>query len=416
MKRSLIRGFLALFPMLALAGPPAAADVRLSSSCPVLRGFSHNISGKCFSTHPCRVGVRGDWLDLTDRVTVLSSRPTASVRITTKGTEDSAANSCIPRTNRSREGFVALELTDIEGSGELRLRLSRPAAGGRDEDTITIQVEAGEAWIKPDRMSAVVNEPKTFVLEGGSLTLLQLKDPIEPGDEILDKRSDRATVRLTFTRTGMMSLDDKVKFLVKRTNVNDQAGWSTIAVRQPGTGAPAPANPQSPTSPPRSGSTQPSEPNLLPVQLFANRPLLRKINTLAATEIPGTFCTGFGNNEERDVDVPAFEWGVSNDNNRSDVTTPFIVQLLDGNNVLATQQITRLNGGQMLTFRNWRGRPSRVRAVKVTGPPLLSQYGNAVGCYLVSSSPLDPRPITIRVDAGGTIPERVEVDNDLPVN
>lgn len=415
MKRPLMNVLLLVFT-LSFAAADAAADTRIKSVCPGLRDFPvTNRPVKCFTSHTCRVGVRGDWLDLTDQATVVSG-PRASVRILATGVDEGASGNCIPRANKSREGYVSVLLTDIEGTGEMRIRLSRPAFGGRDSDEITVDVLSGDAYLEPRSYSAVVNQPKTLRLEGKSLNLLELTDAAGAGAEIVEQTSERATVRLTFTSTGTMSLENVVRFAGARPRLNELMEWPTVSVtRAAAAGGGVNAGVGGPIGGGR--STQSSEPNLTPAHLFGNRPLLRKINNFRQIEVPGTFCASHGNNEEREVDVPPFEWGVSNDN-RSDVQTPFTVQLIDGSSgtVLATQQMNALREGRTESFRNWPNRPSRIRVVKVTGPPLMAQYGNATGCYLVSSVALDPRPIIIRVDAGGSVTERVENDNDLPVN
>src|SRR4029079_16883245 len=98
-------------------------------------------------------------------------------------------------------------------------------------------------------------------------------------------------------------------------------------------------------------------PNLLPVMLFPERPLLRKINTLSSIMVPITLCGNLGNDEEGDRPLPDFEWGVSN-TNEVDVTTAFDVQLVDGNanRTLASQRIPSLPKNEMRTFKNWPGR------------------------------------------------------------
>ena len=200
---------------------------------------------------------------------------------------------------------------------------------------------------------------------------------------------------------------------------------------------------QAQTPPPATATTNLSSllsrvPNLTPFRLGATSPLLRKINPLTArsTMVNSAFCTGLGDNEEREVAVPDFEWGVANDN-RSAINTPFSVTLSGTpvsvsaigvsapNTVLSTQQVASIPMLNRRTFKNWSGRPARIRVVKVTGEPLIGEYQNSAGCYLpnpassmviLSSVALDPKPLIIRVDSASQIKESMETDNDLTIN
>ena len=183
----------------------------------------------------------------------------------------------------------------------------------------------------------------------------------------------------------------------------------------PGAGTgPAPGSGRPPTV---SGPTQT---NLLPVRLFPERPLLRKINTLSSVMVPIALCGSLGNDEEGDRPLPDFEWGVSNTD--FDVTTPFQVQLVNGATgaTLATQTVPAIPRGDHRTFRNWAGRPANVRLVRVVAR-LLRDYDNSPGCYVAKSAApgvtLDPRPILIRVDTTNAVPEGSrENDNELRID
>jgi hypothetical protein len=162
-----------------------------------------------------------------------------------------------------------------------------------------------------------------------------------------------------------------------------------------------------------------SLPNLKP-QSPSTAPLLRKINNGPATMIPSFYCAGISADQEVEVQVPPFDWGVANDD-RSAVQEPFSVSLLGGSTraSLATQTVSIIPESGTRIFRNWPGRATRVKVIKLTreNPRLAAEYEGTPGCYiptaLAGKITLDPKPLIIRVDDGGRIAERVETDNDL---
>ena len=159
--------------------------------------------------------------------------------------------------------------------------------------------------------------------------------------------------------------------------------------------------------------------NLTP-QSPSTAPLLRKINTKRATMIAPFYCAGVPADQEMDVAVPPFDWGVANDG--SGVKETFLVTLRAGKAgelLLATQTVQSIPQSGIRVFRNWPRRPTHVRVVNVTGSNerFTTEYDATPGCYiptaLAGSVVLDPRPLIVRVDAGGHITERVESDNEL---
>ncbi|MEO8033672.1 MAG: hypothetical protein ABI837_04520 [Acidobacteriota bacterium] len=164
----------------------------------------------------------------------------------------------------------------------------------------------------------------------------------------------------------------------------------------------------------------PIVPNLTP-QAPSPAPLLRKINFTSATMIPMFYCGRVPADQAMDVDVPAFDWGVANDD-RTAVNRAFSVAILNGasnNAPLATQSVQSIPRSGTRIFRNWPGRPTRVRVLNVTAanPKFGSEYDSTPGCYiptaLAGSVTLDPKSLIVRVDSDGQITERVESDNDL---
>ena len=428
----------------------ARADVRAQAACPLYPStlfsnaprMSGSPGGRCFSGLTCWVGVRGDWLDLTSSFSIVSG-PSARIRISEQGVEDSGAlnGDCIPRSNKDREGYVRLVLENIDGDGTMRIRLSRP--GG--QDTISVEVLDGKTFLatKLDGNFADTGVAKVFNLKGANLDRLKLKQlnrasgltrtntlntvAVPTGlvnpefDEILSRTDTTARVRLTFPDSGTVNLESRLEFEGGEPPLNVSLGWPTVNVhRSSGAQNPPPAQPGRGSSGGATVGTS-STPNLTPVRLFGERPLLRKINTRSALMIPMFYCSGVGNNEEKEVAVPAFEWGVANDN-RSAINQAFSVAVLNGasnNAPLSTQNVATLPQSDSRSFRNWPGRPARVRVVKVTGDPLMKEYDHSAGCYipnaLVGRVTLDPKPLIIRVDSGGQITERDEPDNDLVI-
>jgi hypothetical protein len=165
-------------------------------------------------------------------------------------------------------------------------------------------------------------------------------------------------------------------------------------------------------------SPEGARPNLTP-QSPSTAPLLRKINLKPATMIPAFYCSRVPVNQETDVDVPPFDWGVANDD-QADVREAFTVSLLaDARAQIATQPVQQIPRAGTRIFRNWPGRPTHVTVIKVTSAHerFAAEYDSTPGCYiptaLVGKVTLDPRVLTVRVDDGGRITERVESDNDL---
>lgn len=441
---------LSIFPFGA-----ALADVRAQHVCFPSFSFTEVQriidTGVCFSgsEHTCWVGVRGDWLDLTGSVSHVSG-PTATIEIVAKGVEDSGAigGDCIPRSNKDREGFVRLHLKNINGAGTMRLRLNR--VGG--QDTISVTIRDGRTFLskklEPRFTTARAGEAKVFELEGSGLGKLQLKGSssrLQSGsglsssapvnndlrgigvgrDEILSKTTTTARVRLTFSTVGTISLRDKLAFSDGEPALNQKFGWPEVNVS-------AGAGGQNPPPPPPRDNTdggsggniiQDDRPNLTPQQPSI-APLLKKLGSLKATKIDSRHCPSSSQDQEVEVDVPAFDWGVANDD-RSAVNTPFTVTLLDGdtNRPLATETVQNIGESSTRIFRNWPGRPARVKVIFVTAAnPDFADYDRSPGCYiataLVSSTKLDPQSLIVRVDSGGpnntgVIAERVENDNDL---
>jgi hypothetical protein len=403
------------------------ADVRDHRLCVAANGFQESrfgaTSAECFSGHVCVVGVRGDWLDLTDRVTV-ESGPTARITIRDTGTGDARGaigtlSTCVPTSTRSREGYVSILLADISGSGTMRLKLSRPnAIGGRDDDTVSLVIKKGETYIALDTpYNATFGEPKELVFRGGNLDLLQLKNP-EPGDEILSKSETEARVRLTFTRensrTNPAPIENRLQFAGPEPALNERFGWPRVNVSG-----------GSSRSTPVASSSQTNIKPLNPSALL--RPVdLRAGTGLQTGKIDDSFCAGLVANEVREMAVPPFRFSVQNMTGRP-IAETFAVALTDrSGRTLYTEDVQGLgaNATKVISVPTWQGRQARFtvknsQATPCPTGPCGVMAGRVHGCFLDSSMTGRVTPdisLVIRVDPDKAIPNEAIGDNALGVN
>lgn len=160
-------------------------------------------------------------------------------------------------------------------------------------------------------------------------------------------------------------------------------------------------------------------PNLLPVRLFPERPLLRRIGGLGDnTMVPIGLCATLGNNEAREVAVPDLAWGISSA--QADASSAR-VELRDAasNAVLSSfDSGPQSANSAAVTRSNYAGRPARVRVVNVTGGDVMVAYGNQAGCFLdkdAAAPRLDPAGFLLEVDTQDAVAEGTdaELDNEL---
>lgn len=159
-------------------------------------------------------------------------------------------------------------------------------------------------------------------------------------------------------------------------------------------------------------------PNLQPVRLFAERPLIRRIAGIGDNvQVSPGFCTGLGNNQAGSAQVPSLVWGVSS----AQEPSPSVrVELRDGSNntVLASFDSGPLNANDAgVTRENYPGRPTSLRVIRVTGGDAMREYGNQTGCFLDKAAPaprMDPAAFVLAVDTQGVVDEGPgEADNEL---
>lgn len=162
-----------------------------------------------------------------------------------------------------------------------------------------------------------------------------------------------------------------------------------------------------------------SAPNLLPVQLFGERPLLRRIGGLGdSTMVPMGLCATLGNNEAREVAVPELTWGITSA--RADAPSARVELRDAANNAVLSSFDSgpQTANSAAVTRSNYAGRPERVRVVNVTGGDVMVAYGNQAGCFLdkdAAAPRLDPAAFLLVVDTQNTVAEGTdaELDNEL---
>ena len=270
----------------ALTLLPWSAHAALSDSrvCPKLSPEISAPAGVqvpevCYSGFNCTVGMRGDWLDITNRVTMGPTTPptpthaaaNAEASIAARGTEIRASNACVPVSHRDREGYVAVLLEEVKGVGKARVTAIRPgfAGVGTDSNSVELEVRDGTHYLHPVQraaLSARIGEAKTIELTGrglqdirvkprasanvpaaprsgasrmpsaianlrGPATVQQLLSLPAPAVSIVSRSYDRLSLQVNFDRQGTISLADYLEFAVGDPAINRDLGWPSVEVR-----------------------------------------------------------------------------------------------------------------------------------------------------------------------------------------
>lgn len=235
----------------------------------------------CYSGFNCTVGMRGDWLDITNKVQIRGTfDPTigqmdanAKASIAARGDEIRASNACVPVSQKDREGYVAVLLEEVKGYGSARVTAFRPglAGLGTDSNSVDIAVRDGTHYLHPVQgaaLTARVGEVKTIDLTGRGLQDLRIKIRLPttagiaikpaatrmatviananvrntatpqqllamqmPTVSIVSKSYDRLSLQVNFERQGIISLADYLEFTVGDPVINRDLGWPHIDVR-----------------------------------------------------------------------------------------------------------------------------------------------------------------------------------------
>lgn len=189
--------------VLLLASPPLMALDH--NVCPRFENHVETPAGRevpdvCYAGFRCVVGLRGDWLDVTDRVSIgttsmdmptflSAQRRTPRVSIGEAGADVRARESCVPPSRKSREGYVAIEVEDIAVTGWLRVTAARPGplGVGRHQDGVDVEFRDGRHFLHTQP-----GYGRSFTVTAGRVVDLQLTG------RGLDKLRVKAGVRQPF--------------------------------------------------------------------------------------------------------------------------------------------------------------------------------------------------------------------------
>ena len=171
---------------------PARADLTASQVCSYVADDLHMpndvaLPNACYSTFACEIGMRGKWLDLTTKVVVSPDRsdretrrpPSATGSVTDRGASGTTQE-CVPKTSSFREGWILVNIRDIQGSGRMNMDANRPGPLGLDThtDSVTFDVRDGTHYLEPfprTALTARVGQTKVIEIAGRGLDDLRLK-------------------------------------------------------------------------------------------------------------------------------------------------------------------------------------------------------------------------------------------------
>lgn len=280
--------------LMALLAPwPAHAALSDSKVCP---WFEQEISAPpgvqvpevCYSGFNCTVGMRGDWLDITHRVKFEYSPGTttgggiasALPSISKRGDEIRASGSCVPVSQKEREGYVSVFLEEVKGTGKARVTAVRHGLLGTiDGDSVNIEVRDGTHYLHPVQRASLparVGVARTIDLTGRGLQDLRIKarpptttaisakpaasrmaaavanvnartaanldvrttatlqQPLSvptPPVSIVSQSYDQLRLTVNLDKQGTFSLADYLEFTVGDPAINRDLGWPSITVQ-----------------------------------------------------------------------------------------------------------------------------------------------------------------------------------------
>jgi hypothetical protein len=166
----------------------ACASVDLDLNMPIELASPGNI---CYSGFRCAVGMRGDWMDVTDEVAIAPLRGgsglAAAGYVQSRGTQNGTYVDwrtpdlyCIPLAVKNREGFVGITIRELTGHGRLRVTALRPGpmGVGRHSDHYDVEVRDGSRYLEMYPRSAPtarVGQTRIIEIPGRGLQSLRLK-------------------------------------------------------------------------------------------------------------------------------------------------------------------------------------------------------------------------------------------------
>lgn len=270
----------------------AAAPLSGSKVCPrldpeVVAPLGAQVPEVCYSGFNCMVGMRGDWLDITHLVefkyltgstsTIASALPSISER----GNRIRASSSCVPVSQKDSEGYVAVLLEEVKGTGKARVTAKRRGFLGAtiDGNSVDIKVRDGTHYLHPVQRASLparVGVARTIDLTGRGLqdlrvkarpptttainakpaasrmsaaaanlnarstanldvrTTATLRQPLAvptPPVSIVSQSYDQLRLTVNLDKQGTFSLADYLEFTVGDPAINRDLGWPSIVVQ-----------------------------------------------------------------------------------------------------------------------------------------------------------------------------------------
>lgn len=219
----------------------------------------------CYSGFNCRIGMRGDWLDVTTEVEFFkqaASLGTGSVFNASGSVEargvDNNSPLCVPHTGSMREGYVLIRVVDIRGAGRMRVVAKRPGpmGVGTHSDAVDFEIRDGSHYLQPfpeRELNARVGQTKVIEIAGEGVQDLQLK--LQPVAQAYASASAARAPRLAAMTAGVRT-STSVQTLANMQGANTvralgttQSGTSPTPVTppvatRPSTPAPATTSPE----------------------------------------------------------------------------------------------------------------------------------------------------------------------------
>ena len=225
-----------------------------------LNSFDYAPNNVCYSgtnyNVSCLVGMRGDWLDFTDEVTVKALRGGSGVSaegvvlITDAGTSrDSYYVFCVPDSSKNREGYVSISIKNIRGHGRLRVTAIRPGpmGMGRHSDHFDLEVRDGSRYLEMrprDNLKARVGQTKTIEIAGRDLRTLRLKS--QPIALAYTTTSAARAPRLAATAAAMRAQMDVQKSTALLSQMTTVRAFANTGTSPPGAIPTAPPSASAP--------------------------------------------------------------------------------------------------------------------------------------------------------------------------
>lgn len=221
----------------------------------------------CYSGFNCRIGMRGDWLDVTTEVVFLkqsAAHGTGSVFNASGSVEargvDNNSPLCVPHTGSMREGYVLIRVVDIRGAGRMRVVAHRPGpmGVGTHSDSVDFEIRDGSHYLQPfpeRELNARVGQTKVIEISGEGVQDLRLR--LQPVAQAYTSASAARAPRLAAMTAGVRTTTS-VQTLANMQGANTVRALSTT---QSGT-SPTPVTPPPVATPPSTPApTTPATPS-----------------------------------------------------------------------------------------------------------------------------------------------------------